>query len=52
MQDLTVGKVVKDSSCPGGGFGAAASSHRQKEPGCSCLGCSAGAEKWKSDGTV
>lgn len=52
MQDLTVGKVIKDSSCPGGSFGAAASSHRQKEPVRSCLGCHAGAEKWKSDQTV
>lgn len=52
MQDLTVGKVIKDSSCPGGSSGAAASSHRQKEPVRSCLGCHAGAEKWKSDQTV
>lgn len=52
MQDLIVGKVIKDSSCPGGSFGAAASSHRQKEPVHSCLGCCAGAEKWKSDRTV
>lgn len=52
MQDVTVGKVNEDSSCPGGSFGAAASSHRQKEPMHSGLGCCTGAEKWKSDGTV
>lgn len=52
MQDVTVGKVNKDSSCPGGSFGAAASSHRQKEPAHSVLGCCTGAEEWKSDGTL